>query len=207
MSRLLSSAVLAVTLAATCAHFPANAHAVDSEAAPAADSQMLSTEVPSDRTDPSSDESLAVASLLSTALDNPLDLTSEAAEADYAATAHDAQVDTVVEEALSQVGSRYVRGGMKPGAFDCSGLVKYVFDTMLGMDLPRTTYKQVNLGTEVSLSEAQAGDLVFWGSHTSPHHVGICLGNGEYVHAANHGKGVRVDTFAYYKPSFAKRVL
>lgn len=206
-SRLLSSAVLAVTLAATCAHFPGYAHATDPDASSSENARAASPEASWDRSVAIDDDVTPLASTIASGLTDPLDATSEAAQADYAEAARTAQVETVVEEALSHTGTRYVSGGMKPGGFDCSGLVKYVFDTMLGMDLPRTTYSQVNLGTEVSLSEAQRGDLVFWGSRTSPYHVGICLGDGTYVHAANYGKGVRVDSFDYYKPSFAKRVL
>ena len=74
--------------------------------------------------------------------------------------------------------------------------------------LPRTTYGQVTKGKKVSLSHLKKGDLLFWGSASAPYHVGIYVGNGQYVHAATPSQGVRKQAISgYFYPSAAKRVL
>lgn len=122
-------------------------------------------------------------------------------------TAEQAKVEALVAVAQEQLGKGYARGGRGPNAFDCSGLVQYCAREALGIDLPRTSYAQSTCGTDVALEDAQRGDLLFWGSPGSAHHVGIYLGNGEYIHAAGSGKGVVVATFDYYAPTCAKRII
>ena len=103
----------------------------------------------------------------------------------------------IVREAEKYVGVPYVWGGETPASgFDCSGLVQYVF-SRFGIELPRTTYTQVKIGTPVtSLTQASAGDLVFFagsdGTPTSPGHVGIYIGNGMMVDAPHSGTDVQV---------------
>ena len=80
----------------------------------------------------------------------------------------------------------YVSPGNPPYSFDCSGLVQYVY-RHFGVDLPRTTWDQVNCGTPVSYSELQAGDLVFTNGNG---HVGIYVGGGQMIHASMPGVGV-----------------
>ena len=71
-----------------------------------------------------------------------------------------------------------------------------------------TTYGQVTKGKKVSLSHLKKGDLLFWGSASAPYHVGIYVGDGQYVHAATPSQGVRKQAIsAYFYPSAAKRVL
>lgn len=120
---------------------------------------------------------------------------------------HDAQVGTLLNEALSYEGTPYVYGGTTPGGFDCSGFVQYCFRTALGQELPRTSGAQAAVGVAVPLDELQPGDLVFWGSGAGAYHVGIAVDANSYIHAAGSGQGVVVDTLAYYCPSFAMRVL
>ena len=114
----------------------------------------------------------------------------------------------VVSLAKKQVGKAYVYGATGPYSFDCSGLALYVYKNAVNVTLPRTTYGQVTKGTRVSLSNLERGDLLFWGSASAPYHVGIYIGNGQYIHAAAPGQGVIKATLSpYFYPSAAKRVL
>lgn len=116
--------------------------------------------------------------------------------------------DAIVQLAKKQVGKRYVYGATGPYAFDCSGLAQYVYKNAANMTLPRTTYGQVTKGKRVSLHNLKKGDLLFWGSASSPYHVGIYVGKGQYVHAATPSQGVKKQALsAYFYPSAAKRVL
>ena len=118
------------------------------------------------------------------------------------------KLNAVVKLAKKQVGKSYVYGATGPYAFDCSGLVQYVYKQAGKKVLPRTTYAQVNVGKRVSLSHLKKGDLLFWGSASAPYHVGIYVGNGQYVHAATPSQGVRKQALSgYFYPSAAKRVL
>ncbi|MEB3073603.1 C40 family peptidase [Parvimonas sp. C2] len=104
-----------------------------------------------------------------------------------------ADVDTVVNLALAQVGKPYVWGSANPNVgFDCSGLVHYVYK-QVGITLSRSSYSQINYGTRVKSSELRKGDLVFFnngGGRIS--HVGIYIGNNKFVHASTPGTGVIV---------------
>ncbi|NVH29452.1 C40 family peptidase [Lactobacillus delbrueckii subsp. bulgaricus] len=116
----------------------------------------------------------------------------------------------VVKLAKKQVGKRYVYGATGPNAFDCSGLTSYVYSHAIGKYISRTTYSQVYRGKTVKVSTAslKKGDLLFWGSKSSPYHVGIYVGGGQYVHAATPSQGVRKQYLSsYFWPSAAKRVI
>ena len=69
--------------------------------------------------------------------------------------------------------------------------MQYVYKQM-GYDISRTTYTQINDGTAVSKSNLQPGDLVFFGDSSSPHHVGMYIGNGQYLHAPRTGDVVKI---------------
>lgn len=97
----------------------------------------------------------------------------------------------IVAYALSLQGTPYVYGATGPDSFDCSGFVQYVYKKH-GIYLGRTTGDQVHEGIPVSLGNIQPGDLVLFGSPSSPHHVGIYIGGGDYVHAPHSGDVVRV---------------
>ncbi|WEV50890.1 C40 family peptidase [Lactobacillus sp. ESL0731] len=118
------------------------------------------------------------------------------------------QAKKVVKLAKAEVGKAYVWGGTSPSGFDCSGLVQYVYNQAIGKDLTRTTYTQVKQGKEVSMQDLKPGDLLFWGSADSPYHVGIYIGNNQFIHAATPEQGVIKATLSsYFYPSVAKRVL
>jgi cell wall-associated NlpC family hydrolase len=97
--------------------------------------------------------------------------------------------------AKQYLGVPYVYGGTDPTkGLDCSGLVQLVY-RQLGVDLPRTTYDQVKLGTPVDPSNMQPGDLVFSvgdKAHVANGHVGIYAGNGMYVVAPHTGDVVKL---------------
>ncbi|MCI1943566.1 MAG: C40 family peptidase, partial [Lactobacillus sp.] len=101
------------------------------------------------------------------------------------------------------LGKPYVWGASGPSSFDCSGLTSYVYSHALGKNIGRTTYQQINVGTRVSLSNLQPGDLIFWGNY----HVGIYLGNNQYIHAPQPGQSVKVATISsYFQPSYGVHV-
>lgn len=122
----------------------------------------------------------------------------------------------VVELAKQQLGKKYVWGGNGPKTFDCSGLTKYVYGKV-GVTLERVSYNQATQGIKVDKSKLQIGDLVFFSginassSSTKVSHVGIYIGNGEFLHAANSSRGVVIDELNsdYYKKHFvtARRVI
>lgn len=116
-----------------------------------------------------------------------------------------ANTGSLVGNALQFVGTPYAWGGAAPGGFDCSGLVYYA-GKLAGMNLPRTSQAQSQLGTQVSLSALQPGDLVFWGGVGSAYHVGIYIGGGSYVHAPAPGQSVTTMSMQYYKPDFGRRL-
>jgi cell wall-associated NlpC family hydrolase len=100
--------------------------------------------------------------------------------------------DSLVQLTRQQVGLKYRLGAVKPGlAFDCSGLVKWVM-AAFDLDLPRTAAQQALLGIAIPKDTAQLlpGDLLFFGRGKRVSHVGIYVGAGKYVHAANRRKGV-----------------
>ncbi|MGW1224046.1 C40 family peptidase [Streptomyces sp. NPDC001478] len=113
---------------------------------------------------------------------------------------------SVVAFAQAQVGDAYVAGGTGPNSWDCSGLVQAAFRTV-GVDLPRVSQSQSTAGTQVSLSNLQPGDILYWGSAGSAYHVGIYVGNGQFVGAQNSSTGVVQRPLSYDMPTGAVRVL
>lgn len=105
------------------------------------------------------------------------------------------RVQQVIEDALQLVGIRYRRGGNSTETgFDCSGFVGYVFREGLGLALPRTSREISRTGEPVDKNELEPGDLVFF--NTMRHafsHVGIYLGDNQFVHAPRSGRAVRVE--------------
>lgn len=112
---------------------------------------------------------------------------------------------TVLKEAFNYLGVPYVWGGTSPSGFDCSGFVQYVFKNSVGVSLPRVSQSQQNSGTRVSISNIQPGDLVFFG--TPAHHVGIYIGNGQYIHAPHTGDVVKISQLNFGSVSSVSRVL
>lgn len=106
--------------------------------------------------------------------------------------------------ALSFVGYSYVWGGKSPSTgFDCSGLMYYVL-TQYGYKMNRVANDQMTQGTYVSRSDLQVGDLVFFGYGNYADHVGMYIGNDNFVHASTPSTGVRINSLneSYYKTKF-----
>jgi cell wall-associated NlpC family hydrolase len=98
--------------------------------------------------------------------------------------------------ALGLIGIRYRFGGNTPETgLDCSGLVRYVFQQVTGIDLPRTAKEMSQVGEKVGLDELQPGDLVFFNTRRFAFsHVGIYLGDNRFIHAPSRGKEVELAT-------------
>ena len=113
----------------------------------------------------------------------------------------------IADYALQFVGYPYVYGGSSPSGFDCSGFTSYVY-RQFGYSLNRSAASQLSNGTPVSMSELQPGDLVLFkksgtGSKAASH-VGIYIGNNQFVHASTSTVGVIVSSLseAYYTTGF-----
>ncbi|MGQ9523556.1 MAG: LysM peptidoglycan-binding domain-containing protein [Armatimonadota bacterium] len=117
----------------------------------------------------------------------------------------------VVRTALASRGGYYVRGGSGPRSFDCSGFTRYVFLKVAGISLPHSSSAQFRMGKSVSKSELAPGDLVFFRRGGGVGHVGVYIGDGQFVHASNPKRGIRVDSInsGSYRRRFAgaRRVL
>lgn len=126
------------------------------------------------------------------------------AEAEAAAQAQTGNVTALLNNAYAQVGVPYVWGGKTPSGFDCSGFVNYVYKQTYGVNVGSYTGEQQYAGPRISVSSAQPGDLIFWGSYGSPYHVAISLGNGQYIHSQRPGETVHSESInPYWAPSFA----
>lgn len=120
--------------------------------------------------------------------------------------------DQIVSFARQYLGYRYVYGGTTPSTgFDCSGFIYYIYKSC-GYSISRSLSAQANTGTAVPKSELQAGDIVFFNNTSSGAlgHVGIYIGNGTMIHAANSKRGVVTDTInsGYYNTYYytARRI-
>ena len=98
--------------------------------------------------------------------------------------------------ALGLIGVDYRYGGNSPEhGLDCSGLVRYVFQEVVGVTLPRTAREMARLGGRVAPGDLKAGDLVFFNTRSSPFsHVGIYLGDDRFIHAPHRGGEVEIVT-------------
>ncbi|MDC5821743.1 NlpC/P60 family protein [Vibrio europaeus] len=86
-------------------------------------------------------------------------------------------------------GAPYRLGGTTLSGVDCSAFVQTTYKDALGLQLPRTTLAQVKLGKEIDYSDAHVGDLVFFRTAPKVRHVGVYIGNKQFMHAST-SKGV-----------------
>lgn len=102
------------------------------------------------------------------------------------------KIQSAINLAKEQLGKDYVWGANGPESFDCSGLTRYLYKEAFGITIPRVSYDQAEYGKEVSKSELQPGDLVFFDTMNKGRvsHVGIYIGNDQFIHAANSKQGV-----------------
>ncbi|GKZ04245.1 ligand-binding protein SH3 [Paraclostridium bifermentans] len=118
----------------------------------------------------------------------------------------------IINTAKAQLGKPYVWGAEGPNSFDCSGLVYYVYGQH-GIKMPRTSREQANVGTTISQSQLQPGDLIFSSTDGSGgvNHVGIYIGNGQMIHAPQAGDVVKTTNInsSYWQNTYvkSKRVL
>lgn len=103
--------------------------------------------------------------------------------------------NSLVNSAKKYLGTPYVWGGTSPDGFDCSGLMQYVYKQN-GINIGRTTYDQIKEGRAVSRDQLQPGDLVFFGTSSDPHHVGMYIGDGQYLHAPRTGDVVKISSLS-----------
>ncbi len=105
------------------------------------------------------------------------------------------------------VGNKYVYGGTSlTNGTDCSGFTMSVY-AQFGYSIPRTSSAQSTYGTSVSLSNLQAGDLVFYKNGGSVGHVGMYIGGGSIVHASNEIDGIKISDMYYRQPCGARRII
>ena len=110
-------------------------------------------------------------------------------------------VQNLLQYALSHEGISYHKGGTNPeSGFDCSGFVSYVFDQAVGVVLPHSARAISQVGKYIQLTELHPGDLVFFHfKYRTVSHVGIYLGNNQFIHdASNRTGGVRISNLTGY---------
>ena len=138
----------------------------------------------------------SVPKVVQKAIDRPGTLVARASEPTQRGTNED-----LIREALRNRGAKYVWGGASRGGFDCSGFMCYLFARQRGMKLPHSASAQARMGSPVSSDSLLAGDLVFFSTYRPGiSHVGMYLGDGRFIHAANSRRDVRIDslTQGYY---------
>jgi len=111
--------------------------------------------------------------------------------------------EQIVQTAMAMMGTPYVYGGATPRGFDCSGLVQYSYQKA-GINVPRTSRGQYRSAKPVSVAAARPGDLVFFASGQKISHVGIYLGDDEFIHAPETGQSVKISSIqdGYYQARF-----
>lgn len=105
----------------------------------------------------------------------------------------------IVDWAMEFLGTSYIYGGSSPKGFDCSGFTYYLFNNS-GYKITRTASSQWNDGTEISKDDLMVGDLVFFSSDSSNsiEHVGIYIGDGQFIHSSSGGGCVRINDLSDY---------
>ena len=141
--------------------------------------------------------------------------TANAVESDDAPYFYDRseRIEQIISLGKSMLGTRYKYGGeLKESGLDCSGLVKLTFKEALGVNLPRTSAQMAKVGEKIKSVALQPGDLVFFNTmHRAFSHVGIYMGNNEFLHAPHTGASVRVESMntSYWSSRYngARRLL
>ena len=132
---------------------------------------------------------------LVTLLEKPLNNTGRAAtssddETSSGSTSTEADLGQQIATYAQQfVGYPYVYGGSSPSGFDCSGFMQYVF-SQFGYSINRTATAQLANGYSVAYEDLRPGDIIYFGYGSTASHVGMYIGNGQFVHAENSSTGV-----------------
>jgi peptidoglycan endopeptidase LytE len=113
----------------------------------------------------------------------------------------------LVKVAMGFLGAPYRLGGSSVTGIDCSAFVKKIYQ-FFNIELPRTAFEQSHVGVRVARDELAEGDLIFFNTRRPVGHVGIYIGNNQFVHAASRKRGVRVDNLdtPYYNKRFFRAV-
>jgi cell wall-associated NlpC family hydrolase len=123
-----------------------------------------------------------------------------------ASTGDAADGQAIANFALQYVGYPYVNAAEGPNAFDCSGFTMFVIQHTLGVNITHDMFVQYDMGTKVDRADLEPGDLVFFQNTFKPglSHVGIYIGNGQFVHAENESTGVVISDLNsdYYSSRF-----
>ena len=139
-------------------------------------------------------------------VDAKLDTAITMTELLYGQGVSDVRVD-LCQYAKEFLGNPYVWGGTSlTNGTDCSGFVLSVYKKF-GISLPHYSGSQANCGTAIKLSEAQPGDLIFYGKGSTINHVAIYIGNGQVIHASNPKTGIRISNATYRTPLKVVRIL
>ncbi|MCR8745850.1 C40 family peptidase [Romboutsia lituseburensis] len=121
-------------------------------------------------------------------------------------SATSSEMDKAMKLLEDQIGKPYVWGANGPNSFDCSGLVRYVYKNALGKDIPRVSYDQSKFGQAVDKKDLKPGDLVFFDTMNKDRvsHVGMYIGNDEFIHASNPKDGVKKSKLSssYYQNAY-----
>lgn len=113
--------------------------------------------------------------------------------------------NAVVQHAQSAIGTPYVRGGSKPGGFDCSGLVQWAYQR-IGVKVPRTAREQSTIGKKVkNIEDMRAGDIVAFNHPKRGYHTGIYVGDGKFIHSPRKKSHVKISSLS--DPYFSKTLL
>ena len=116
----------------------------------------------------------------------------------------------LMDQYASWKGVRYRMGGSTKSGIDCSGFVQRTFREQFGLELPRSTSEQQDTGKEITRSKLRTGDLVLFRAGSTGRHVGIYIGNNQFVHAST-SSGVMISSMnePYWKKRYneARRVL
>jgi len=116
----------------------------------------------------------------------------------------------LMDQYASWKGVRYRLGGSSKKGIDCSAFVQQTFRDQFGLELPRSTYEQQEMGKSVSRSKLRTGDLVLFRAGSTGRHVGIYIGNNQFVHAST-SSGVVISSMnePYWNKRYneARRVL
>ncbi|MBX9445134.1 bifunctional murein DD-endopeptidase/murein LD-carboxypeptidase [Dickeya chrysanthemi] len=135
----------------------------------------------------------------------------QASQDEFEAMVRNVEVKSrLLEQYASWKGVRYRLGGDSRKGIDCSGFVQRTFREQFGMDLPRSSYEQKDIGVQIQRNKLRPGDLVVFHAGSTGRHMGIYLGNQQFVHAST-SIGVTISSMDdnYWKPRYreARRVL